>query len=446
MFSRNPWCGLALICWIVVAATPVQAYILVPLPTLGYTTAESNHVMLVQVEKVSREKGVIIYRKVRDLRGNYPKDTVKHVFNLKEAPSVASGMFRPEVAEWSYILQWAEPGQQAVIFIRKQNNSGDSSLTYIDQCWYASSSAADDWVWFHTLYSSSELLRSYFCGSPARLATAVDQMVAQGANLENNPVVPILHEGSIAELRAGRAKVRGRRAGGGRLDVNLARDTAPWEDPKGVEALIKTLKEGDGTARLQAAKELAHWFGPEIKSAQPALTAALKHDDPATRRAAAVALANAFLDAAGACPALCEALEDADAEVAVHAAGALGALRSKDKAASAALQAALAKKGALAEAAASALILGNPDIETQTPAVTALLEQRASVDGKYQKLSQRIKAPQDLLAQQFFQDRAAIVGINAAVPDYQGHKDVPKGYWVYVFPYWYIWSEQAKAK
>jgi len=48
---------------------PAKAYIINPLPTLGYTTAESTYIMLVRVEKVSREHGVIVYCKVRDLLG-----------------------------------------------------------------------------------------------------------------------------------------------------------------------------------------------------------------------------------------------------------------------------------------------------------------------------------------------------------------------------------------
>ena len=40
----------------------------------------------VQVEKFNREKGVIIYRKVRDLKGQYPKDRIRHAFDLQNTP------------------------------------------------------------------------------------------------------------------------------------------------------------------------------------------------------------------------------------------------------------------------------------------------------------------------------------------------------------------------
>ncbi len=40
-------------------------------------------------------------------------------------------------------------------------------------------------------------------------------------------------------------------------------------------------------------------------------------------------------------------------------------------------------------------------------------------------------------------DRAAVVGMSPPTREYQGHKDLPKRYWVYVYPYWYLWDERA---
>ncbi len=438
---RSP--GIAFLLLATAGAAP--AYIANPLQTLGHTVGESTHVMLVRVEKVSREKGVIVYHKVRDLKGKYPKDTLKHSFNLKDPPTWGK-LFRPEVEDWSYVLQWAEPGKEAVIFLKKQAPLGDFSQTYIDQCWYGSYSNTFDWVWFHTMHTSPDFLRKFYCGSPARLATAVDVMLASSGDHSDDPVIPILEEGSIADLRGGRGKIRGLRVGCIRYDFNLKRDTAAWEDPKAVEALVKKLKDKDQNVRLQAAKELAHWFGPEVKAALPALTAALKHEDPATRRAAAVALANYYLDAGSAVPALCEALKDPDPEVSVKAAEALCALREKGKAAIPALREAMKKEGVGATAAASALISINPDIEAEMRVVTELLQKRASAGGKYRTQLQRIKVPQDLVARQFFRDQAAFVGMTPAAADYRGHKSLPRGYWVYDYPYWYIWGEQSAPK
>ena len=449
---RTPrvWCGLVFACAIVTAVPPpppAGAYIINPLPTLGFTASESTHILLVRVEKVNREKGVIVYHKVRDLSGKkYPKDTLKHAFNLKDAPAGAGKLFRPDGEEWGFVLNWAEPGKEAVIFIRKENNGGDTSHTYIDQCWYGSSSTADDWVWFHTLHTSPDMLRNYYCGSPAQLAVAVEKMSGRGANLDDNPVVPTLKEGSVSDLRAGRGKIGGLRVGHGRRNFNLERDTAEWEDPKAADAIAANLADKDGAVRLRAATELAHWFGPEAKAAVPALIAALKHDDPATRRAAAGALANYHLDASSAVPALCEALKDKDSEVAVKASEALCALREKGKDAIPALREAMKADGMRGEAAAAALIGIDPNIEAEVPAVAGVLQKRASVGGKYRKELERIKAPQDLAARQFFRDRAAIVGVSPATPAYRDHKNLPKGYWVYVYPYWYIWGEQSALK
>ena len=160
---------------------PAAAYVIKPLPTLGFTAAESTHILLVRVEKVSREKGVIVYQKVRDLRGNYPTDTLTHAFRLKDAPAVAGQVFRPEADEWGFVLHGAEPGKEAVAFIRTENTGGDPSRTHVAQCRYAGSATAGDGVWFHTRHTSPDMLRTDFCGSPARLAVAGEAMLARAA-------------------------------------------------------------------------------------------------------------------------------------------------------------------------------------------------------------------------------------------------------------------------
>lgn len=436
---------LAAILVVATLAPPANAYIAVPLQTLGHTVGESTHVMLVRVEKVSREKGIIIYAKVRDLKGKYPKDKLKHVFNMKDPPTWGK-LFRPEADDWSYVLHWAEPGKEAVVFLKKQAPLGDFSHTYVDQGWYGSYGSTFDDVLFHTMHTSPEFLKSFYCGSPARLAAAVEKMLVTTGDHLDDPVVPTLDGGTVADLRAGAGKVRGLKAGLVRYDVNLKRDAAAWEDPKAAEALAKRLADTDQAARLRAATELAHWFGPEIKAALPALATALTHADPATRKAAAVALGNIHLDATSAVPALVAALKDADPAVGVAAAGTLGDMRGKAKTAAPALRAEIKAGGAKAEAAAAALIGVDPTVAGDEPAVAALLAKLASIGGKYSNLLLRINAPQDFVARQSLRVQADIVGVSDAAPEFRGARNVPKGYRVYAYPYWYVWSERAETK
>src|SRR5260370_23611695 len=58
-------------------ASPAQAYIDTA-PTLGRVLNDSTNVVVLQVEKVSKERRVIIYRKVADLKGVFAADHVKH--------------------------------------------------------------------------------------------------------------------------------------------------------------------------------------------------------------------------------------------------------------------------------------------------------------------------------------------------------------------------------
>src|SRR5688572_28684191 len=69
----------------VVAPPPARAYITYPVATLG-KLCDSTYVTEVRVDSVSKEKGVIVYRKVKDLKGKYPRDTIRHVFDLKNTP------------------------------------------------------------------------------------------------------------------------------------------------------------------------------------------------------------------------------------------------------------------------------------------------------------------------------------------------------------------------
>jgi hypothetical protein len=69
---------------------------------------------------------------------------------------------------------------------------------------------------------------------------------------------------------------------------------------------------------------------------------------------------------------------------------------------------------------------------------------KASVEGKYQMLLRQFKVANDRDAYGDFSDYGLYQGTS-----YAGFDDLPKGYWVYVAPYWYIWREQkadVKAK
>src|SRR5262245_3554427 len=117
-----------LVCLAIVAASvflscaPPSAlgYVEAPM-SLGAVVAQSSHIMLMRVEAVNREKNLIIYRKVQDIKGKHPQEVIKH--------NIGRGGLRPN--EWKVQMDWAEPGKLAVFF-----HNGGASETCIGTWWY----------------------------------------------------------------------------------------------------------------------------------------------------------------------------------------------------------------------------------------------------------------------------------------------------------------------
>ena len=85
-------------------ATPSWAYI-AAMPTLGKVSNDAGHIVVLEVDKVSRDKQVVIFKMVADLKGKDSPDVAKH--------KLTNG-FHPRQART--ILDWAEPGKTAVCF------------------------------------------------------------------------------------------------------------------------------------------------------------------------------------------------------------------------------------------------------------------------------------------------------------------------------------------
>src|SRR5258708_4173281 len=101
-------------------AAPSWGYI-AAMPTLGKITADSSNIVVLQVDKVNREKQVIIFKKVADIKGKGSTDVVKH--------KLTDG-FHPRQSRT--ILDWAEPGSIAVCF----QNGERTCVTCIGGYWY----------------------------------------------------------------------------------------------------------------------------------------------------------------------------------------------------------------------------------------------------------------------------------------------------------------------
>jgi hypothetical protein len=165
---------------------------------------EATNVVLMRVESVDKEKNLVIYRKVSDVKGKHPADVIKH--------NIGRGGFHPR--EWQNIMAWAEPGKTAVFM-----HNGGASETCIDNYWYQAYAGGEWWSMSH---AEPYLLRT-FAGKPDKLAAAVAGML-EGAEV----VVPCMVDGDKNALQLRTARIQRLKASLKLPEYNAARDFVGW--------------------------------------------------------------------------------------------------------------------------------------------------------------------------------------------------------------------------
>jgi hypothetical protein len=203
--SRRLLLCVALVCAIVLVAvpTPAPAYVEAA-HSLGQVIALSTNIMVLQVEKVDKEKNMIVYRKVQDLKGKHPTDVIKH--------NIGRGGFHPR--EWQYTMEWAEVGKKAVFF-----HNGGASETCIGTYWYQCYVQGEWWGMSH---GEPFLLRS-FAGDVNKLAAAVKDI------LDNKEViVPCMVDGNKDDLHLRKARIQRLRASLKLATYDQKRDFVGW--------------------------------------------------------------------------------------------------------------------------------------------------------------------------------------------------------------------------
>lgn len=180
-----------------------QAYIEAP-HSFGQVVAQSSNILVMQVEKVDRERNLIIYRKVRDVKGVHQGDIIKH--------NIGKAGFHPR--EWQTIMAWAEVGKQAVFFY-----NGGASETYIDNYWYQMNAGGEWWTMTH---AEPFLLRTY-AGRVDRLPALVKD-VMDGKEV----LVPCMVDGNKDDLHLRRGKIQRLKASLKLQSYDQKRDFAGW--------------------------------------------------------------------------------------------------------------------------------------------------------------------------------------------------------------------------
>ena len=101
-FSRLVPAAVMAVAVVLASPRPAAAYVEVPI-TLGDIVKQSTNIVQMQVTKVDREKNLIIYKKLQDIKGKHPQTEIKH--------NIGRGGLRP--GEWEEIMKWAEVGKQS---------------------------------------------------------------------------------------------------------------------------------------------------------------------------------------------------------------------------------------------------------------------------------------------------------------------------------------------
>jgi hypothetical protein len=191
-------------CLALLAAGPAaRAYVEVPY-SLGRICQESTNIVVVEVVKVNTEKGLIIFKKVEDLKGKHPQAEIKH--NI--------GKRGYHAREWQNVMAWAEAGKKAVFF-----HNGGASETCTGSYWYQ---CYPEGEWWGMAHAEPFLLRSY-CGDADKLAAAVKQMLAG-----KEVVVPCMVDGDKNNLHLRKAKMQRLKASLKLQDYNAKRDFVGW--------------------------------------------------------------------------------------------------------------------------------------------------------------------------------------------------------------------------
>jgi hypothetical protein len=192
-------CRMVLVFMAFCVVARAWAYVEAPY-SLGQVCHESTNVVLVEIAKVNKEKNLIVYKKVQDLKGKHPQEEIKH--NI--------GRRGYHEREWKNVMAWAEVGKKAVFF-----HNGSASETCIGNYWYQ---CYPEGEWWGMSHAEPFLMRTYF-GDAEKLAAAVAKML-EGQEV----IIPCLADGDKEKMHQRKGKVQRLKASLKRLNYDAKRD------------------------------------------------------------------------------------------------------------------------------------------------------------------------------------------------------------------------------
>lgn len=360
--------SLVLAAALLLCPTPAPAYIdHFGLYTLRFVLENSTEIAVLRVEKVSREKGVILFSKVADLKGTWKETETRH--------QISAG-FRPR--EPRLILSWAEPGRTVVAF-----SNGTLSQICVGPFWYEGAVRKDAPGWW-TLTHVQSILAYAYSGSVEKLRTSVGEILAGKEAVI--PAVRYSGDSNTQRLATFKNVFRGKDGALIRMKASLKMASSPLDGlqivgagggaPEDVPVLAEALKKPDPQVRRSALEDLGRIGAPAMAT----LASALKDGDPRVRVTAAGAMVSIDPKQAEALAALLAGSKDANAVVRRLAAESLAV----DSAAGALAELLADKDAEVRWAAADSLGELGP---AAAPAVPALLKGLADPDPAFRSVA-----------------------------------------------------------
>ncbi|MBM4072441.1 MAG: hypothetical protein FJ271_26455 [Planctomycetes bacterium] len=152
---------------------PAESYIDGGPATLGGLCVMSSHIMVVKVDSFNERNRVLVYRKVADLKGKYPRGTIKHVFGASHGAQPAV-LKEPQVGKTAIVFSYWYGGAHDGLGGPEAKGGLVRSYTYIDRQMYICYVGN----WDGGRCDDQRLMPQQFCGSPARLGAAVTETLA----------------------------------------------------------------------------------------------------------------------------------------------------------------------------------------------------------------------------------------------------------------------------
>jgi HEAT repeats len=284
-------------CSVAFAAQPALAYVDLA-PTLARIVREAKTITIAEVDAFNPEKGAVILKKIRDLKGETGADALKHQLIRADELAIDAPI--------------AEPGRRCVLFVTDK-----AAVVCVGEGWYQAYAA--DNGWWRIGAPRPDLPLAYY-GSVSRLADALPPILAG-----KSAIITALPHGANRE--------------GASFDLALNRANLPGFVK--VQRLLASNKMPEMAMGVGSNTAFVTGMGRVAKSDLPALREKLQSPEPAVRAESAIDLGFLGADAVDASKDLAALLEDKTPRVRVAAAAALLRINGKHEPALAVLSNAL---------------------------------------------------------------------------------------------------------